>query len=98
MIVLQRKGALVYKPALALRQGALHHRPSGLGAEMANTKNVEDRNLRKSLKRSQRTRLKAVEATLTLAQRRKLRRTRKEEFVGTRAFLEAEKKAAAKAE
>lgn len=98
MIVLPREGALVYKPALALRQGALHHRFSWLGVEMADTKKIKDRDLRKSLKRSQRTRLKAVEAGLTLAQRKKLRRVRKEEFVGTRAFLAAEAKAAAKAE
>ncbi len=65
---------------------------------MANTKQIKDPSLRKSIKRSQRRRLKAVEASLTLQQRRKLRRNRKEEFVGTKAFLEAESRAAAKAE
>ncbi len=65
---------------------------------MANTKKIEDTSLRKSIKRSQRRRLKSVEASLTLEQRRKLRRNRKEEFIGTRAFLDAEQKAAAKAE
>lgn len=65
---------------------------------MPNTKQIEDRGLRKSIKRSQRSRLKTVESSLTLEQRRKLRRARKEEFVGTRAFLAAEKKAAEKAE
>ncbi|GEM_PF-2935701 len=61
---------------------------------MANTKNIENRNLRKSLKRAQRRRLKARETELTLQQRSKLRRARKEKFVGLRAFLAAEKKAA----
>ena len=65
---------------------------------MPNTKQIEDRGLRKSIKRSQRSRLKTVESSLTLEQRRKLRRARKEEFVGTRAVLAAEKKAAEKAE
>ena len=61
---------------------------------MPNTKPVNDRNLRKSLKRSQRRRLKALDAGLSLQQRQKLRRARKEKHVGLRAFLAAEKKAA----
>lgn len=64
---------------------------------MANTHKFTDRNLRKSIKRSQRARLKAVNFELTREQRAKLRRIRKEEFVGLRAFLAAEAKAAAKA-
>ena len=61
---------------------------------MANTSSTEDRKLRKSLKRAQRRRLKALDGTLSLKQRSKLRRARKDKFIGLRAFLAAEKKAA----
>ncbi len=59
---------------------------------MANTLNIKaDRNLRKSLKRAQRKRLKAVEAGLTNEQRDKLRRARAEKHIGVRAFLASKK-------
>jgi hypothetical protein len=61
---------------------------------MANTKKVPDRKLRKSLKRAQRRRLKAIDSGLSLAQRVKLRRARKEKHVGIRAWLTAQQKAA----
>ena len=61
---------------------------------MANTKNIEDRNLRKGLKRSQRRRLKALDAGLNLQQRQQLRRARKEKHVGLRSWLAEQKKAA----
>lgn len=54
---------------------------------MANTKLISDTNLRKAIKRAARRKLKAVEAKLTLPQRTKLRRARKEKHIGTRAFL-----------
>lgn len=57
---------------------------------MANTKKVDDRKLRKSLKRAQRRRLKAVDLDLALPLRIKLRRARKEKHVGLRAFLAKE--------
>lgn len=50
---------------------------------MANTTQITDRNLRKSLKRSQRKALKAVDVALT-APRRQARRARKEKKVSTR--------------
>lgn len=57
---------------------------------MANTKKFKtDRTMRKGIKRSQRAKLKAVEATLTPADRRTLRK----EPQGTRKYL-AEKAAA----
>ncbi|MFZ4578044.1 MAG: hypothetical protein ACOYOB_06550 [Myxococcota bacterium] len=59
---------------------------------MANTKNVQDISLRKSLKRAQRRRLKAVIGSLSTATRDKLRRVRKEKMVGLRAFLAKEAK------
>jgi len=59
---------------------------------MANTKTVAARPLRKSLKRAQRGRLKAVEMAMTTQQRKKLRKIRKEEKMGTRAFLAKEAK------
>ncbi len=55
-----------------------------------NTKNMEDRNLRKSLKRAARRRLKAVDFALTAEQRRKLRRARAEKHIGLRAFIAKE--------
>ena len=58
---------------------------------MANTKSVTDTQFRKSLKRAQRKRLKAVEKKLTVPQRTKLRRARKEKQVGVRAFLATNK-------
>ncbi len=57
---------------------------------MANTKNL-DGNLRKALKRAARKKLKAVEKGLTLDQRTKLRRARKEKHIGVRAFLATNK-------
>lgn len=57
---------------------------------MANTKNL-DGNLRKALKRAARKKLKAVEKSLTLEQRTKLRRARKEKHIGVRAFLATNK-------
>ncbi|MBM4343073.1 MAG: hypothetical protein FJ100_06815 [Deltaproteobacteria bacterium] len=57
---------------------------------MANTKNL-DGNLRKALKRAARKKLKAVESGLTLEQRTKLRRARKEKHIGVRAFLATQK-------
>ncbi len=59
---------------------------------MANTKNVQNISLRKSLKRAQRRRLKAVIGSLSTATRDKLRRVRKEKMVGLRAFLAKEAK------
>jgi hypothetical protein len=59
---------------------------------MANTKNVQNISLRKSLKRAQRRRLKAVIGSLSTAIRDKLRRARKEKMVGLRAFLAKEAK------
>lgn len=61
---------------------------------MANTKNTPDRKLRKSLKRAQRRRLKSLDSGLSLAQRVKLRRARKEKHIGLRAWLAAQNKAA----
>jgi hypothetical protein len=58
---------------------------------MANPTQITDRNLRKSLKRSQRKALKAVDVALTAALRDKLRRARKEKKVGLRAFLATNK-------
>lgn len=52
-----------------------------------NTTKIEDRNLRKSLKRAARRRLKAVDMALTADQRNKLRRARAEKHIGLRAFL-----------
>ena len=52
-----------------------------------NTTKIEDRNLRKSLKRAARRRLKAVDVALTADQRSKLRRARAEKHIGLRAFL-----------
>ncbi len=62
---------------------------------MANTKTITDRKLRKSLKRSQRKRLKTLNSGLSLAVRSKLRRARKEKHIGLRSFLAKEKAAAA---
>lgn len=58
-----------------------------------NTKSLTDRNLRKSLKRAARRRLKVVNHTLTPAQRNKLRRARAEKHIGLRAFMAKEAKA-----
>ena len=58
---------------------------------MANTTSITDTNLRKSIKRAARKRLKAVERGLTLAQQTKLRRARKEKHIGVRAFLATNK-------
>lgn len=55
-----------------------------------NTKSIEDRNLRKSLKRAARRQLKAVDVALTPAQRNKLRRARAEKHIGLRAFMAKE--------
>jgi len=55
---------------------------------MANTKSIKtDKHLRRSLKRAQRRRLKAVDQGLDATTRNKLRRARKEKHVGLRAFL-----------
>ena len=54
---------------------------------MANTKNNTDTALRKSLKRAQRKRLKAVDAGLSFELRQKLRRARAEKTIGLRQFL-----------
>ena len=65
---------------------------------MANTKNLKNNpKLRKAIKRCLRRNLKAAEVTLTVEQRSKLRRARKEKKIGLRAFLATEAKAAAKA-
>ena len=64
------------------------------GEEMANTKNISDRNLRKALKRSQRRRLKAIDAGLSLKQRQQLRRARAEKHVGLRSWLAEQAKKA----
>ncbi len=55
-----------------------------------NTTKMEDRSLRKSLKRAARRRLKAADYALTPAQRDKLRRARAEKHIGLRAFLAKE--------
>ena len=52
-----------------------------------NTTKIEDRNLRKSLKRAARRRLKTVDMALTADKRGKLRRARAEKHIGLRAFL-----------
>lgn len=57
---------------------------------MANTKGL-DHGIRKAKKRSARKALKAVEAGLSLQQRIKLRRSRKEKHIGVRAFLATNK-------
>ena len=54
---------------------------------MANTKTVSDRNLRKSLKRAARRRLKKLDYDLSSAQRDKLRRARAEKHIGIKQFL-----------
>jgi hypothetical protein len=54
---------------------------------MANTKTLEDKSLRKSLKRAARKRLKALDKSLDAPTRDKLRRARKEKMVGLRTFL-----------
>jgi hypothetical protein len=59
---------------------------------MANTKSIDSKGLRKSLKRAQRKRLKAAEGTLTIPQRKKLRKIREEAQMGVRTFLGKEKK------
>lgn len=51
---------------------------------MANTKNITDRNERKGVKRTQRKALKAVNASLTIKQRKKYRAS---DTVGLRAWL-----------
>lgn len=54
------------------------------------TTKMEDRSLRKSLKRAARRRLKAADFALTPKQRDKLRRARAEKHIGLRAFLAKE--------
>jgi hypothetical protein len=56
-----------------------------------NTKKIENRNLRKSLKRASRSRLKLLDNGLTVEQRKALRRARKEKTVGLKAFLAKQK-------
>lgn len=58
---------------------------------MANTKSVENRNLRKSAKRAARRRLKALDMALTPDQRNKLRRARAEKHIGIKQFLASQK-------
>ncbi len=54
---------------------------------MANTKKIAERNLRKSLKRAARRRLKKLDYDLSVDQRNKLRRARAEKHIGIKQFL-----------
>ena len=62
-------------------------------ATMANTKKIEDKKMRKGIKRAQRRSLKALELTLKTSDRKKLRK----EPQGIREYIAAKEKAAAEA-